>query len=266
MFSYTKERISDAGLEMSYHLTPWDKPVFQGNTGAISSFKLRDADRAFPAFDIFRQWCMDNRTLLISCRLGHEQLAECEFLGRFGFRFIELNYQPTIKTTTSMIQDPAFDIGPAIPADEDWVRDLALGAFNTGRLHADPMIDSALGDRRYATWVANALHHPAQTVLIGRIDGRPIGFMIVESPSQVQRQWTLSAIDKSRHGTKTGPQFWRNVLAYHAREGATEVISSVSTLNVISHNIHVSLGFRFPAPTITLHWCPFGPIAAPAIV
>jgi hypothetical protein len=29
---------------------------------------------------------------------------------------------------------------------------------------------------------------------------------------------------------------------------------------VAVHNLYVLLGFRFPAPTIILHWCPFGPL------
>jgi len=264
MFKYSEERVSGAGLEMSYHLTPWDQPIFQGNTGIIASICLRDAELAVPTFSIFRDWCVDNRTLLVSCRLPQDRLAECAFLEAQGFRFIELNYRPTLKTVSSIVQDPDFDIQLATAADENWVCDLALRAFKTGRVHADPMIDSTLGDRRYAAWAANAFRDPAQTVLVSKMGGRQTGFMVVESPSPVQRSWALLAIDPDEPGSKVGRRFSQSVLAYHAREGVTEVTSSVSSLNVGSLNLHISLGFQFPAPSITLHWCPFGPVAATA--
>jgi hypothetical protein len=54
------------------------------------------------------------------------------------------------------------------------------------------------------------------------------------------------------------------MLAFHRREGVQEVSTSISSHNVAVLNLYASMGFRFPAPTITLHWCPFGPVTRPA--
>ncbi len=81
---------------MTYHLAPWDEPIFQGKTAAIASIRVRGETEAADAFGIFRDWCSRNHVMLVCCRLAQDQLTECGFLEKQGFRFIELNYRPTL--------------------------------------------------------------------------------------------------------------------------------------------------------------------------
>lgn len=36
MFSYLEERTESPVLDLSYHLSPWDEPIFHGNTAVIA--------------------------------------------------------------------------------------------------------------------------------------------------------------------------------------------------------------------------------------
>jgi ribosomal protein S18 acetylase RimI-like enzyme len=250
---------------LSYHLTPWDRPIFQGNTGAISNFSLRVADLAEPTYDVFREWCKANHTLLITCHLRQDQLAECAFLEARGFRFIELSYRPTLVGLEHFGFDPDIEIRPATGADEAVLYDIAAQTFETGRFHVDPQIDPVLGQRRYAAWTANAFRNPLQTVLGCWFEGRLVAFMIDDAASPTRRRWSLFAVAPDLKGRGLALRLMRNILAYQAHEGNKDVITSVSSLNLPIQNVLRSLGFRFPAPEITLHWCPFGPIPAPPL-
>lgn len=263
MFSYVEEHASGVGLELSYHLTPWDQPIFQGNTGAISNFTLRAPELAEPTYEIFRDWCVANQTLLITCRLRQDQLAECAFLEARGFRFIELNYRPTLVGLKRLEPDPNIVILPATKADEGVIHDIVAQSFETGRFHVDPQIDPVLGQRRYAAWTANAFQDPSQIILTLWFRDRLAAFMICDAPRPTWRYWSIFALAPDLKRKGLGQRLMRSVLAHHALEGVSRVSTSISSLNILIQNVCMSLGFRFPAPTITLHWCPFGPIGAP---
>jgi RimJ/RimL family protein N-acetyltransferase len=88
--------------------------------------------------------------------------------------------------------------------------------------------------------------------------------MVVEEPTLTSRFWSLVGLAPGLAGKGLGLRVWNAVLAFHHREGVHEVSTSISSHNVAVHNLYVRLGFRFPAPTITLHWCPFGSLRLPA--
>ena len=94
MFNVVEHSIDTPALSLRYHVAPWDRPFFPGNTAAISSIAVAESDEATRAFADFRVWCAKNDVCLVSCRLPQERLMECGFLEAQGFRFIELNYRP----------------------------------------------------------------------------------------------------------------------------------------------------------------------------
>jgi RimJ/RimL family protein N-acetyltransferase len=258
LFSYLEERIESSGLEMTYHLNPWDKPVFHGHTATITSIHLRMEKEAANSFEVFRDWCYRYETKLVTCRLLQGQLVESGFLEKQGFRFIELNYRPLLASLNSFSEDPEITVCPALPEDAKEISCFAAQIFKTGRLHVDPLVGPEIGNRRYGAWAANAFYHPDQRVLKCQMDGRTIAFIVVEHPTPTSRFWSLIGLAPGLAGKGLGHRVWKAVLAYHHREGVDEVSTSISSHNAIVHNLYVKLGFRFPAPTISLHWCPFG--------
>lgn len=264
MFSYIEERTDTSALDMTYHLAPWDEPVFQGNTASIASIHVRAEREAIPAFEIFREWCFQHRTKLVSCRLPQDQLAECSFLEKQGFRFIELNYRPVLAGLGEGSEDAEITICSALPEDAEQISGFAAQIFTTGRLHVDPLVGPEIGNRRYGAWAANAFHHPDQRVLKCLMGGHIVAFVVVEQPRPTSRFWSLLGLAPGLAGKGLGQRVWKAVLAFHHREGVEEVSTSISSHNVVVHNFCVGLGFRFPAPTVTLHWCPFGSLRSPA--
>lgn len=264
MFSYVEERTESPTLEMVYHLAPWDESAFHGNTATITSIHVRREEGAAAAFEVFRQWCIRNRTKLVSCRLPHDQLVECGFLEQQGFRFIELNYRPVLAGLSGFSEDPKIKVSSALSEDAQEISGFAAQIFTTGRLHVDPLVGPEIGNRRYEAWAANAFNHADQRVLKCEMGGRIIAFFVVEQPSPASRFWSLVGLAPGLGGKGIGTRVWKAVLAFHHREGVEEVSTSISSHNVVVHNLYSKLGFRFPAPTITLHWCPFGSLQSPA--
>ena len=102
--------------------------------------------------------------------------------------------------------------------------------------------------------------NPGQSVLKCVMGHRTIAFMVVEKPTEATRFWSLVGLAPGLAGHGFGRRVWQTMLAFHHREGVTEVSTSISSHNTAVHNLYVALGFRFPPPAITLHWCPSGPL------
>jgi ribosomal protein S18 acetylase RimI-like enzyme len=224
---------------------------------------VRDQHDASQDFGQFQTWCADNDIRLVTCRLPQEKLPECGFLESHGFRFIELNYRPTRSGLDNFAPDQAITIRPASPGDAAEITAIASDVFATGRWHMDPHIGAEIGDRRYAAWAGNAFRNPDQSVLTFLMDRRIIGFLVLERPAPSERFWSLISLAPGLAGQGLGRRVWQTLLAFHAAEGVTTVSTSISSHNVAVFNLYVSLGFRFPPPEITLHWCPAGPLASP---
>jgi ribosomal protein S18 acetylase RimI-like enzyme len=258
MFEF--ETISHRGpaMEVDYHICPWDRPILGVETAAIAALTLHDAAAAGEEFQVFRSWCGSRDVRLVSSRLPHDDLAAIGFLESQGFRFIELNYHPKSNGLAAYRADDAVSIVSTGVDERDELIALAGKMFDYGRLHADPMVGARLGNLRYAAWLRNAFVAPHQDVLAFVVEGRKVGFVVVESPSPVARFWSLIGISSEHRGRGLGRRIWRSLLAYHHAEGVEEVSTSISSLNTPVLNLYASLGFRFPAPTATLHWCPAG--------
>jgi RimJ/RimL family protein N-acetyltransferase len=259
MFNYAEERYESPALHLTYHLAPWDEPFLHGPAAAISAIRVRTELEAAGAFEIFRNWCTQNSVNLVSCRLPQDQLTECGFLEQQGFRFIELNYRPILFGLDGFKTDREIDVRQADLEDLEEISAFAGEIFTSGRFHVDPQVGAEIGNRRYRAWAANAFRHPRQRVLKCCMEGRTVAFMVVEQPVPTSRFWSLVGLAPGLQGRGLGRRVWRAVIAFHRDEGATEVSTSISSHNVAVHNLYAALGFRFPAPTITLHWCPLGP-------
>jgi ribosomal protein S18 acetylase RimI-like enzyme len=263
LFNFVEQTIDSPAILLRYHRTPWDDPFFLGNTASISAITVRCQNGAAREFAHFQTWCEDNDVRLVSCRLPHEQLVESGFLEAHGFRFIELNYRPVRGGLGAFAADPEIIVESTTSGDEATIIAIASRAFTTGRMHLDPRIGPTVGDRRYAVWAANAFRNPKQSVLTMRMAERIIGFLVVEKPAPDRRFWSLISLAPGLVGQGLGRRAWRTLLAFHATEGVTEVSTSISSHNIAVFNLYVSLGFRFPPPDTTLHWCPTGPLASP---
>lgn len=265
MFEAIEQEIDTPALRLRYHLAPWDAATVGAPVAAISSIEVRDQAAAAADFPVFQEWYRRSGVVLVSCRLPHERLVECGFLESQGFRFIELNYRPECDDLEQIKLDDSvqYAVEHASRADEDAIAGMARQVFEASRFHHDPMIDSRIGHLRYERWVRNAFRNPQQSVLKCHVDGNIVAFFVVEAPQPERRFWSLVGLAPGMAGRGIGATVWRAVLRWHRDEGVTHVSTSISSLNLRVLNLYVKLGFRFPAPEITLHSCPLGPIRRP---
>ena len=262
MFEIDECRLDAPGLSLRYHRVPWDEKIVGAPVAAISAIDVRDSAAGSEAWSSFADWCRSERVALVSCRLAQDKLAECGFLEARGFRFIELNYRPRLAGLAQHELGSADDvrIDTALPADAPAIAEIAAQVFDTGRFHVDPLVGPEIGNRRYRAWAANAFDNPAQSVLACLMADRLVGFFVVESPADKVRFWSLIGLAPGWGGRGLGRKVGRAVLRKHREEDVDEVSTSMSSHNVAAMKLYASLGFRFPSPFITLHWCPFGAV------
>jgi RimJ/RimL family protein N-acetyltransferase len=256
-FDYTTRSIRTAALQLEYFLVPWDTEILGVPVAQIAEFRVTDAAAAVRDYEEFARWCTQEGIGLCSCRLPQERVADAIFLQERGFRSIELNYLPRIEQlqARSLPQD-SLRIAPATLQDREAFADMAAQVFRHGRFHQDPRIDPALGDRRYRAWMWNAFERPTQRVLKCELSGAVFAFFVIESPEPGHCFWSLTGLAPGLQGRGLGKRVWQAMLRHHQAEGAHTVSTSISSHNVPVFNLYVALGFRFPAPSVTLQWCP----------
>lgn len=258
-FDFTTESIRTPALDMDYHLVPWDSEIFGKAVAQISRIAVNDPAGAASDYEQFVAWRSQHGIQLCSCRAPANRISDSMFLQADGFRFIELNYLPRLADLQSRQYEPqGIEIAPAVESDREALADMAAQVFRHGRFHDDPRIDPALGDKRYRVWMTNAFSRPAQSVLKCVRDGRIVAFFVVERPEPKHCFWSLVGLAPGLQGQGLGKRVWNAMLRYHRDAGVETVSTSISSLNVVVFNLYVSLGFRFPTPTITLQWRPPG--------
>ena len=250
------EHIAGRGLALSFHLAPWDRAILNGESAVLAEVLVIASEFAAEDLARFDAWCLSNGVVLVTARLPHGSLLEAGLLEEHGFRFIELNYRPFRRDLSGFTADAAIQVRRARAEEAEAIVDIAGQIFEAGRFHVDPAIGREVGNRRYALWAERAFANPAQEVIACEMEGRLAAFVVVESPRPDARVWSLAGLAPGLTGSGYGGRIWRAILAHHAAEGVREVATSISSFNVAAHNLYVSLGFRFPAPTMIFHWHP----------
>jgi ribosomal protein S18 acetylase RimI-like enzyme len=260
-FGYHLETIRTEALLLSFYVVPWDSRILGVPVAQIADIRVSEPAGAARDYQSFSDWCARERIALCACRLEADRLADSMFLEERGFRFVELNYLPRL---TGLQQQPTGDEGvsitPADHGDRTPLAEMAARIFRHGRLHDDPRIGAKLGDRRYRAWLENAFSSPHQRVLKCSVDGEIAGFFVVEDREEGHCFWSLNGLAPGNEGRGLGKRVWRSMLNLHRAEGAHTVSTSISSHNVAAFNLYVGLGFRFPPPSLTLQWCPTGPL------
>lgn len=258
-FDYRIESIRTPALTLDYHLVPWDSEIVGKLVAQISELRIADRVQAAKDFQTFMHWCDHHVIELCACRVAADRLAESMFLEDHGFRCVELNYLPRLDN----LQERRFDTGdiqiaPAAEGDRELLANMAAEVLRHGRFHQDPRIDPSLGDRRYRVWMTNAFTRPQQTVLKCLLDGAIVGFFVIEFPEPKHCFWSLIGLAPGLQGRGLGKRVWNAMLGQHREQGIDTVSTSISSHNVAVFNLYVALGFRFPAPSMTLQWRPPG--------
>ncbi len=242
-------------LRISAQEAPWDTTVFGAPVVQIQDVELLNRNGALADYTEFKDWLDIEEVGMVSCRLAHGRLQESMFLEANGFRFVEMVLHPRL----GQLQELSFPtdelrIAPAVEEDLGALQEIAERAFTHERFHADPRIDSRLGNQRYGRWVRNSLHHSAQH-LLKVLDGEHlVALFMVETMADLTVYWHLTAIAPHYQGRGYGRRVWRAMLRRHRAEGCDAVTTTISARNTPVLNLYAQLSFRFLPPEMTFHW------------
>jgi ribosomal protein S18 acetylase RimI-like enzyme len=253
-FDYKLETIHTNALALEYFLVPWDTEILEQPVAEIRNLQVKEPSAAVRDFQVFTAWCGKHAIKFSNCRVSHDQVVESMFLQAQGFRFIELNYHPTMNKLQELeLPDDEIIIEPAAEADRMLLAEMAGSVFQYGRFHQDPRMGVALGNRRYKTWLLNAFELPHQQVLKCLLARETIAFFVVEYPGQKHCFWSLVGLAPGMQGRGLGNRVWRTMMRKHQQEGIETISTSISSHNIAVLNLYVSLAFRFPVPYATFH-------------
>jgi GNAT superfamily N-acetyltransferase len=254
-FDYKPEQIETRALSLEYFLVPWDTAIFARPVAAIERVEIRDTQRAALDYRLFQTWVRENGIEFCSCRIPHDGWNESMFLQSVDFRFIELNYRPELKIQpVTNLPEEGISIEKAGQSDKDILAEMAFTIFRYGRIHQDPRLGAALGNRRYKHWLLNSFEQAERSILKCSRDGEIVAFFVVEYPSGRSCFWSLVGLAPGLQGQGLGRKVWRAMLHWHRQQGVEVVSTSISSLNDAVVNLYVHLGFRFPKPGMTFHW------------
>jgi RimJ/RimL family protein N-acetyltransferase len=244
-------------LTLAGSRVPWDEETFQQPIACLDRIEVRERASAARDYRAFLDWSAAMRIALCSVRIPQRRIVESMFLEEQGFRFLELTYAPYLDDLQNLrLLDSEIKIVPAAEDDRQGLAALAGRTFRVGRYHMDPRVDGAAADRRYGQWVSRAFANASQRVFKCLRGDEVIGFFVVQGHESDERFWSLIGLAPEFIGCGLGYRTWTAMLKYHQEEGVRKVTTSISSHNIAVMNLYVKLGFRFPEPQVTLHWCP----------
>jgi ribosomal protein S18 acetylase RimI-like enzyme len=171
--------------------------------------------------------------------------ASSELLSRNGFYYCDTLIEPYCRPAdikVSRNSSAGFTVSPLLEP----LAAICRGAFRHGRFHRDFNVERRLADLRYENWLRTL--HAAGKVYGLTWDGEIAGFIAHEGGKLI-----LHALGERHRGRGLARPLWGAVCEDLARQGTTELTSSISAANTPALNLYASLGFRFRNPVDVYH-------------
>lgn len=258
-FHYDLLKLHTDSLLLSFFKVPWDSELLSRPVAQIENIEVREIKNAKQDFGEFLRWKVNNGIQFSSGRIAENNLLESQLLQENGYRYSELNYQPELTLADRKFgKEAEFEFLTALESDRAELVNMAANIFHHSRFHDDPYLGPQLGNFRYARWMDNAFVAAHQEVVKCVRDERIIAFFVEEHRSESQVFWSLVGLAPGLEGQGLGGRVWRSYLSKLSDSGIKRVSTSISSRNTAIFNLYVSLGFRFPAPSVTYHWHAIG--------
>lgn len=241
-------------LRLEARRISWDSELLGYPVGEIILLELEGGADSQCEFARFNSWVKDGDYGMISCRLPHQKLYESQLLERNDFRFIEMVLHPTIMNLQDIhIENQGLVVSSIDAVDIPLIGEIAAKAFSYERFHVDPYLNSDFGNSRYKRWVENSQSSDTQQLLKATLDGKIIGFFLVEYRKDLV-YWHLTAMSPEYQGRGLGVRVWAAMMIRHQRDGFNQILTTISARNVPVLNLYSKLNFRFMPPEMTFHW------------
>lgn len=245
---------SSPTLDLEARGISWDSELLGCPVAEIISMRADGLAESQNEFDRFQDWLQENGYGMVSCRLPHQKLIESALLEKNRFRFVEMVLHPELGNLQKIdVNAHGIEIGLAGPEDVPAIAVIAETAFEFERFHIDPFLNVEIANARYKRWVESSAGSKTQILLKARLNGRIIGFFLVEYENR-QVYWHLTAITPELKGRGLGVRVWKAMMRQHQKDGMHSILTTISARNVPVLNLYSKLNFRFQPPEMTFHW------------
>jgi ribosomal protein S18 acetylase RimI-like enzyme len=208
-------------------------------------------DLAEALSDLVRSW-VGRDVALCACRIPAADTESALALESAGFRRIECLITLTCDLAAWRI--PVTGVDLAIPADLGACMDIARGAFNLDRLHADPFIPNEIADRQKEAWVRSGLAGGADRCFVVREAGVLAGFLLCRIVTGIPVA-DLLAVAPAHRRQGHGRRLMEAALAHYA-DGYPSLRLATQDSNLDAVSIYRHLGFRQIGAELTYHFTP----------
>ena len=245
-------------------MVPWDAEIF-GFPVAVYRTGAEHLDAAAQKefIERFQFWMRQNRISLCGCTIpAKEPYSVWKYhLGEAGFHVVDFGLQATLNgLQASFLPEARSELRAAVPDDHNAIETIAAESFRSGRYHADPLFRRELADKRYGSWVRNALaaRNRVDRVYVMGEPGTIQGFYHITVEGTVA-DLRLAAVAPALKGTLLGFDLYASALHLLRGLGVQRIVTNISATNTAVMNVYATLGFSFSEPEMIFHWHSGGP-------
>jgi GNAT superfamily N-acetyltransferase len=234
---------SDATRTTPCQALEWDSAHFGFPIARVTGNAL--TEESAEAVD---DWCRDNgiRCLYLCGNAGDAETAR--IAAAHGFRVVDVRVISR-RSYVGLLEQPggpeSVTVRQATEADLAFARDLATRSHHATRFYFDGKFPRDRCDALYEAWIERGSRDPERRLLIGVVDGEPVGYM-VSAPLGPDREGhgELVAVDERHRGNGFSRALHFGGYRDCAARGALTQRGAMSYRSVANIRLHEKLGFR----------------------
>jgi GNAT superfamily N-acetyltransferase len=198
--------------------------------------------------DAADDWCREHGIRCLYLCAGAEDAETSRVAAARGFRVVDVRIISR-RPYEGLLELPAgsdrVEIRDATEADLEFARDLAARSHYTSRFYFDGNFPRERCDALYAAWVERGHRDPERRLLIGVVDGEPVGYFVC-SPLSPDREGhgELVAVHERHRGKGYGRALHFAEYRQFAARGALTQRATMSVRALANVRLHEQLGFR----------------------
>ena len=229
---------------ISFHETPWNNFLFDGNTNEIDTFEFDTVENGNKLISLFDDLCNVN-TIKYSCiRIGGDNKNLKSILEDSNYK----NVETSIKAICNINQIPKnklfdkfkFSIEPSTINDLKFIKNIAETEFKYGRFSEDSKVDTNHSKTRNSNWI-DSLYEKSH-LIVGKVDFNIFGFMAFDI-KDTNANLVLGGVD-SNYSYLAYP-FWYAIFEKLKTMGVKNIDVMISASNIGILNLYSKFGFKF---------------------
>jgi dTDP-4-amino-4,6-dideoxy-D-galactose acyltransferase len=217
----------------------WDTEFFGFPIARVLERRLDE-----PTADAIDAWCAAHGIRCLYFLADPEDRGTARIASERGFRHVDDRVLLTHTLEGLDGTGERAEIRAARREDVERLTEIASVSHTDTRFFADPGFPRDRCAEMYERWVANAVADQCRPVHVPVIEGRPVGYQVIQPPGdeRVGRLEILAIAEEAR-GEGIASQLLRDSLGWLAEHGADSVATITQGRNTASLEVHRRVGF-----------------------